>query len=158
MLIKKRGNVEQWRFSLFTSCSSVFRKCIECLGFQTGPFSKNCSQACTSISEFKMVETLPPGKPCDVRDVESCRVFFAIKQLDGEDNYTAQILKTRGKRHVLCNWKVCPCYLHCPQRQKYVPGLIDRPYCLKGISHLFSQLNLGPGNFPYMQIHFFSPR
>uniref|UniRef100_A0A8C7G6P1 Integrin beta n=1 Tax=Oncorhynchus kisutch TaxID=8019 RepID=A0A8C7G6P1_ONCKI len=70
-------------------------KCIECLGFQTGPFSKNCSQACTSISEFKMVETLPPGKPCDVRDVESCRVFFAIKQLDGEDNYTAQILKTR---------------------------------------------------------------
>uniref|UniRef100_A0A4W5P9V8 Integrin beta n=1 Tax=Hucho hucho TaxID=62062 RepID=A0A4W5P9V8_9TELE len=70
-------------------------KCIECLGFQTGPFSKNCSQACKSINEFKMVETLPPGKPCDVRDVENCRVFFTIKQLDGEDNYTAQILKTR---------------------------------------------------------------
>ncbi|CAB1346731.1 unnamed protein product [Coregonus sp. 'balchen'] len=70
-------------------------KCIECLGFQTGPFSKNCSQACKSINEFKMVETLPPGKPCDVRDVENCRVFFTISQLDGEDNYNAQILKTR---------------------------------------------------------------
>ncbi|XP_071212100.1 integrin beta-2-like [Salvelinus alpinus] len=70
-------------------------KCIECLGFQTGPFSKNCSQTCKSINEFEMVETLPPGKPCDVRDVENCRVFFTIKQLDGEDKYTAQILKTR---------------------------------------------------------------
>ncbi|CAB1328379.1 unnamed protein product [Coregonus sp. 'balchen'] len=70
-------------------------KCIECLGFQTGPFSKNCSQTCKSINEFEMVETLPPGKPCDVRDVENCRVFFTIKQLDGEDNYSAQILKTR---------------------------------------------------------------
>lgn len=38
---------------------------------------------------------MPPGKPCDVRDVENCRVFFIIKQLDGEDNYSAQILKTR---------------------------------------------------------------
>lgn len=83
--------------------SSIFRKCIECLGFATGPFSKNCSQTCKSINDFEIVETLPPGKPCDVRDVENCRVFFTIKQLDGEDNYTAQILKTRGKRHVLCN-------------------------------------------------------
>uniref|UniRef100_A0A674BEG3 Integrin beta n=1 Tax=Salmo trutta TaxID=8032 RepID=A0A674BEG3_SALTR len=70
-------------------------KCIECLGFATGPFSKNCSQTCKSINDFEIVETLPPGKPCDVRDVENCRVFFTIKQLDGEDNYSAQILKTR---------------------------------------------------------------
>uniref|UniRef100_A0A6Q2YFW2 Integrin beta n=1 Tax=Esox lucius TaxID=8010 RepID=A0A6Q2YFW2_ESOLU len=63
-------------------------KCIECLGFQTGPFSKNCSEACKSIHKFEMVDTLPPGKPCDVRDVENCRVFFTTFQLVGEDNYT----------------------------------------------------------------------
>lgn len=87
------------------SRSSIFRKCIECLGFATGPFSKNCSQTCKSINDFEIVETLPPGKPCDVRDVENCRVFFTIKQLDGEDNYSAQILKTRGKRRMSCATK-----------------------------------------------------
>uniref|UniRef100_A0A6Q2XGX7 Integrin beta n=1 Tax=Esox lucius TaxID=8010 RepID=A0A6Q2XGX7_ESOLU len=77
------------------SSSTHYRKCIECLGFQTGPFSKNCSEACKSIHKFEMVDTLPPGKPCDVRDVENCRVFFTTFQLVGEDNYTAQILKKK---------------------------------------------------------------
>ncbi|KAJ8012903.1 hypothetical protein DPEC_G00047710 [Dallia pectoralis] len=70
-------------------------KCIECLGFQTGPFSKNCSEACKSISSFDMVDELSSDKPCDVRDVDNCRVFFTVEQLVGVDNYSAKILKTK---------------------------------------------------------------
>nr|QAT77243.1 integrin beta-2 [Plecoglossus altivelis] len=69
-------------------------KCIECLGFGTGSFSKNCSMACKGL-QYKMVKELKVNNPCKVRDVENCWLSFSTTQLDGIDNYTAQILDTR---------------------------------------------------------------
>ncbi|XP_067111020.1 integrin beta-2 isoform X2 [Osmerus mordax] len=69
-------------------------KCIECLGFGTGSFSKNCSMACKGL-QYDMVKELKVNNPCKVRDVDSCWLSFSTTQLDGIDNYTAQILDTR---------------------------------------------------------------
>lgn len=42
-----------------------------------------------------MVKELNVNNPCKVRDVDSCWVSFSTSQLDGIDNYSAQILETR---------------------------------------------------------------
>uniref|UniRef100_A0A4W6G4L3 Integrin beta n=1 Tax=Lates calcarifer TaxID=8187 RepID=A0A4W6G4L3_LATCA len=70
--------------------------CIECLGFQSGPFEKNCSEACgksifaTVVDQFTFSDKL-----CHLKDSQSCWVDFKLKQLVGEDNYKAEILKQR---------------------------------------------------------------
>ncbi|KAM3862336.1 integrin beta-2-like [Diretmus argenteus] len=70
--------------------------CIECLGFQTGPFSKNCTQACTNSVKHKEVETFTmTTKQCQMKDTESCWIRFKMEQLDGFENYRAEILRTR---------------------------------------------------------------
>lgn len=42
-----------------------------------------------------MVERLRGSNLCSVRDVHNCRVTFLIEQLDGVEQYKAQILQTR---------------------------------------------------------------
>ncbi|CAI5670719.1 unnamed protein product [Oreochromis niloticus] len=70
--------------------------CIECLGFESGPFKKNCSEACKTISS-KIVEKFTfTSKECKQKDSEGCWMTFKLVQLVGEDNYVAEILKQRG--------------------------------------------------------------
>ncbi|XP_053732658.1 integrin beta-2 [Synchiropus splendidus] len=77
------------------SCQSKLN-CIECLGFDSGPFQKNCSEACTSIKRKQMVKTFSfSSKLCNQKDSESCWVKFRLKQLVGVDNYEAEILDER---------------------------------------------------------------
>ena len=54
--------------------------------------------ACKGL-QYDMVKELKVNNPCKVRDVDSCWLSFSTTQLDGIDNYTAQILDTRGKIH-----------------------------------------------------------
>lgn len=76
----------------------VFRNCIECLGFDSGPFEKNCSVACSSSIHSEMVEEFTiASKQCQQKDSQGCWIKFNLEQLVGEDNYNAEILKERGK-------------------------------------------------------------
>uniref|UniRef100_A0A3P8R4N3 Integrin beta n=1 Tax=Astatotilapia calliptera TaxID=8154 RepID=A0A3P8R4N3_ASTCA len=70
--------------------------CIECLGFESGPFKKNCSEACKTISSTIVKEafTLSP-KECKQKDSEGCWMTFKLVQLVGEDNYKAEIMIKR---------------------------------------------------------------
>ncbi|CAI5670717.1 unnamed protein product [Oreochromis niloticus] len=69
--------------------------CIECLGFESGPFKKNCSEACKTISST-IVDKFPfKSKECKQKDSEGCWMTFKLVQLVGEDNYVAEILKQR---------------------------------------------------------------
>ncbi|XP_071391791.1 integrin beta-2 [Centroberyx affinis] len=71
------------------------QKCIECLGFGTGPFNKNCTTACNSVVH-KLVDTFTmTKKQCQLKDAEGCWIRFKMEQLVGEDNYMAEILQTR---------------------------------------------------------------
>ncbi|XP_071340737.1 integrin beta-2 isoform X2 [Trachinotus anak] len=70
--------------------------CIECLGFQSGPFQKNCSKACSKSIYPEMVEQFTiTSEPCKQKDSEGCWIKFKMEQLVGEDNYRAEILKQR---------------------------------------------------------------
>nr|XP_043875362.1 integrin beta-2 isoform X2 [Solea senegalensis] len=70
--------------------------CIECLGFESGPFKKNCTVACSQSIYHEMVDHfLLTSKPCQQKDSEGCWVTFKLEQLVGEDNYKAEILKQR---------------------------------------------------------------
>ena len=76
----------------------VFRNCIECLGFESGPFKKNCTVACSSILHYQMVDRLTlSSKECKQKDSEGCWIKFKLDQLVGKDNYTAEIQKQKGK-------------------------------------------------------------
>ena len=84
----------------------VFRNCIECLGFESGPFKKNCREACKNVAH-KMVDLdqfTIQSKKCRLKDTEGCWIKFNLEQLVGEDNYKAEILKQRGK--LLKNMKI----------------------------------------------------
>uniref|UniRef100_A0A668A5C0 Integrin beta n=1 Tax=Myripristis murdjan TaxID=586833 RepID=A0A668A5C0_9TELE len=77
------------------SCQTK-RKCIECLGFGTGPFAKNCTEACKSIFTHNMVSSFPQTKKtCQQKDSEGCWMRFKLEQQLGVDNYTAEILESR---------------------------------------------------------------
>ncbi|KAM4558258.1 integrin beta-2 [Odontesthes bonariensis] len=70
--------------------------CIECLGFELGPFKKNCSAACRPSIEHVVVDKFTmAGKECRQKDSEGCWVTFKLVQTFGMDNYTAEILKKR---------------------------------------------------------------
>ncbi|XP_076012681.1 integrin beta-2 [Genypterus blacodes] len=71
-------------------------KCIECLGFETGPFSKNCSVACKASIDHSLVKGFTiTQKQCHQKDSESCWIRFRLEQLAGEDHYKAEILEQR---------------------------------------------------------------
>ncbi|XP_033470958.1 integrin beta-2 [Epinephelus lanceolatus] len=70
--------------------------CIECLGFNSGPFKKNCSVVCSSNIHYNMVDQFTiQNKKCQQKDSEGCWIKFNLDQLIGEDNYQAEILKQR---------------------------------------------------------------
>lgn len=74
------------------------RNCIECLGFDSGPFKKNCSMACSKSIYHEMVNQFTKlNQQCQQKDSEGCWVKFNLEQLVGDDNYRAEILKQRGK-------------------------------------------------------------
>nr|XP_046260095.1 integrin beta-2 [Scatophagus argus] len=69
--------------------------CIECLGFESGPFKKNCSVACGSINHAMVDQFTISSKQCQQKDTEGCWIKFKLDQLVGEDNYKAEILQAR---------------------------------------------------------------
>ncbi|TNN56328.1 Integrin beta-2 [Liparis tanakae] len=70
--------------------------CIECLGFQSGPFKKNCSETCSASIYHEMVDqSTIQSKRCQQKDSDGCWIKFNLDQLVGEDNYKAEILKKR---------------------------------------------------------------
>uniref|UniRef100_A0A3Q3QK69 Integrin beta n=1 Tax=Monopterus albus TaxID=43700 RepID=A0A3Q3QK69_MONAL len=81
---------------LLTNVYLVSRNCIECLGFDSGPFKKNCSETCSKSIYHGLVEQLTiSSKQCHQKDSEGCWITFMLDQLVGEDNYKAEILKQR---------------------------------------------------------------
>ncbi|KAM4608389.1 integrin beta-2 [Polymixia lowei] len=71
-------------------------KCIECLGFMKGPFSKNCTETCQESVKHIMVQTFSlTKKPCKQKDTEGCWISFKMEQLVGRDKYRVEILDTR---------------------------------------------------------------
>ncbi|XP_077472896.1 integrin beta-2 [Stigmatopora argus] len=70
--------------------------CIECLGFESGPFEKNCSETCRESIVHEMVDTFTIGsKLCKQRDTNDCWMNFKLEQQFGEDMFIAEILKKR---------------------------------------------------------------
>uniref|UniRef100_A0A8D3DG22 Integrin beta n=1 Tax=Scophthalmus maximus TaxID=52904 RepID=A0A8D3DG22_SCOMX len=71
------------------------QNCIECLGFDSGPFKKNCSLACSKTIFHMMVDQFTIAtKQCQHKDSEGCWIKFKMDQLFGEE-YSAEILKQR---------------------------------------------------------------
>lgn len=70
--------------------------CIECMAFKSGDFEKNCTKACSSISDLKKVAQMPSqSKPCRQKDSDGCWITFKLTQLTGKDNYTAVVLEEK---------------------------------------------------------------
>uniref|UniRef100_A0A8C2X7D2 Integrin beta n=1 Tax=Cyclopterus lumpus TaxID=8103 RepID=A0A8C2X7D2_CYCLU len=70
--------------------------CIECLGFESGPFKKNCTVACSKSIYHEMVDqSTIQSRKCQQKDSDGCWIKFNLDQLVGEDNYKAEILKQR---------------------------------------------------------------
>ncbi|KAM6955825.1 integrin beta-2 [Lycodopsis pacificus] len=69
--------------------------CIECLGFGSGPFKKNCSVACQSIDHVMVDQSTIQSKKCQQKGSDGCWIKFNLDQLFGVDNYKAEILKQR---------------------------------------------------------------
>uniref|UniRef100_UPI0037E938FA integrin beta-2 isoform X2 n=1 Tax=Semicossyphus pulcher TaxID=241346 RepID=UPI0037E938FA len=70
--------------------------CIECLGFDSGAFKKNCSVACSRSIDAEMVEQFTiTSKQCLQKDSNGCWIKFKLQQLTGMDNYKAEILTQR---------------------------------------------------------------
>ncbi|XP_072301480.1 integrin beta-2 [Eucyclogobius newberryi] len=68
--------------------------CVECLGFNIGPFQKNCSVACSSVTH-KKVAHLGSARHCELKDSEGCWVHYRLQQLVGRDTYSVEILEER---------------------------------------------------------------
>ncbi|MGH0170507.1 UNVERIFIED_CONTAM: hypothetical protein FKN15_059126 [Acipenser sinensis] len=73
----------------------ILKACIECLGFQSGPYSKNCSKACSDITHTN-VDKVVNRKVCKEKDSENCWMIFTMEELDGENQYKAIIRNERG--------------------------------------------------------------
>ncbi|KAG9349155.1 hypothetical protein JZ751_029478 [Albula glossodonta] len=77
--------------------------CIECLGFQTGLFSKNCSESCPHIQpnvtkdklNTKGVTGGSAGWTCKEKDTSNCWMIFTMKQVHGINKYMAFIQSER---------------------------------------------------------------
>lgn len=71
------------------------RNCIECLGFETGPFKGNCSKACSHLN-FTSAEKLDKND-CRVKNHKGCWMSFKMTEQDGFDKYFVTILNKVGK-------------------------------------------------------------
>ncbi|NXY46945.1 ITB2 protein, partial [Ceuthmochares aereus] len=74
------------------SCTSPCSKhisCVECLAFESGPFEKNCSQACLNIQ--KTEKLTGESRQCRERDSQSCWISFQMVQEDGMEVYTITV-------------------------------------------------------------------
>ncbi|KAH0621752.1 hypothetical protein JD844_023371 [Phrynosoma platyrhinos] len=56
--------------------------CVECMAFGSGPFQKNCSQACQNIVLKDNV--ISKSKLCKEKDSQNCWIYYSISQMDGE--------------------------------------------------------------------------
>ncbi|XP_062861979.1 integrin beta-2 isoform X2 [Trichomycterus rosablanca] len=65
--------------------------CIECLGFGTGPFEKNCSKSCSHLIAQTVDKLIKSD--CQVKNHMGCRMFFTMTEQDGFDKYYVKILK-----------------------------------------------------------------
>ncbi|XP_062362589.1 integrin beta-2 isoform X2 [Cinclus cinclus] len=66
-------------------CSS----CVECKFFNSGPFEKNCSQACPNIHlRMNSTEESTNDRKCREKDSQNCWMSFHMVQEDGQDMYT----------------------------------------------------------------------
>ncbi|NXC17750.1 ITB2 protein, partial [Corythaeola cristata] len=63
--------------------------CVECKAFQSGPFEKNCSQACPNIQVAK--EPTRESKQCREKDSQNCWISFRMVQEDGKEIYTITV-------------------------------------------------------------------
>ncbi|NXP26944.1 ITB2 protein, partial [Scytalopus superciliaris] len=63
--------------------------CAECKAFGSGPFEKNCSQACPNI--HKSEKPLEGGRKCREKDSQNCWISFHMVQEDGVDIYTVYV-------------------------------------------------------------------
>lgn len=94
-----------WR--LICSVLLIFlRNCIECLGFNIGPFKGNCSKACSTVVPDTVSQLNKKGKQCELKDSESCWIKFSLEQLDGVDTYKAEIQSERGNMEQLVTFHV----------------------------------------------------
>ncbi|XP_072793448.1 integrin beta-2 isoform X1 [Vicugna pacos] len=69
-----------------------YANCAECLKFGTGPFAKNCSEACGNT---KLLPSPASGRKCTERDSEGCWMTYTLRQRDGWDNYDLHVNDTR---------------------------------------------------------------
>ncbi|XP_077775002.1 integrin beta-2 isoform X2 [Podarcis muralis] len=63
--------------------------CVECRYFQSGPFQKNCSQACSHI--ILRDNVMSRSKECKEKDSQNCWISFSMFQLDGEERYSVKV-------------------------------------------------------------------
>ncbi|XP_044888742.1 integrin beta-2 isoform X2 [Mauremys mutica] len=63
--------------------------CVECREFGSGPFQKNCTAACSNIDKSN---SLAGGRQCREKDSENCWISYRMKQEDGEDKYSFQVI------------------------------------------------------------------
>ncbi|KFW78255.1 Integrin beta-2, partial [Manacus vitellinus] len=72
------------------SCGFLFcSSCVECKAFGSGPFEKNCSQACPNIQ--KSEKLIEGSRKCREKDSQNCWMSFHMFQEDGDDIYTVYI-------------------------------------------------------------------
>lgn len=80
------------------SCSCLFcSSCVECKFFGSGPFEKNCSQACANIQlPTNSTEVSTNDRKCREKDSQNCWMSFRMVQEDGEEIYTIIVDPERG--------------------------------------------------------------
>lgn len=77
------------------SCGQLFcSSCVECKAFESGPFAKNCTQACPNIRTAE--ESTEESKQCKEKDSNNCWISFRMVQDDGEEMYTVIVDSNKG--------------------------------------------------------------
>ncbi|XP_077172895.1 integrin beta-2 isoform X2 [Paroedura picta] len=66
--------------------------CVECMFFNSGPLQKNCSEACSNITQRT---TLPDARVCREKDSENCWISYKIFQEAGEEKYSVEVIKEK---------------------------------------------------------------
>ncbi|NWZ33033.1 ITB2 protein, partial [Brachypodius atriceps] len=67
-----------------------YSSCVECKFFKSGPFEKNCSQACPNIHlpTTNSTEVSKNDRKCREKDSQNCWMSFIMVQEDGQEMYT----------------------------------------------------------------------
>ncbi|NXO25698.1 ITB2 protein, partial [Cisticola juncidis] len=67
----------------------TYSSCVECKFFSSGPFEKNCSQACPNIHlPTNSTEVSENYRKCREKDSQNCWMSFRMVQEDGKEMYT----------------------------------------------------------------------